>query len=299
MKRCGRIHDIIFIYSKSSKFTWNTIYTPYTDEYLKSEYRHKASGGRRYKETDLTAAKPGGDVEFAWNVKRPLGRRAKWEADLSNEHQNPKANYEYKSVTPYDGRYWAYSKANLIGFAKSDHLIHRKTGMPRLIQFADEMPGIPLQDFWDDIPPVAGKQDLGYPTQKPLALLQRIVSLASNEGDTVLDPFCGCGTTIHAAQMLKREWIGIDVTHLAISLIEKRLKDAFPGVLFKVHGTPKDLKGARALSAQDKYQFQWWAVSLVDAVPFGGKKRRVLIVGLTESFISNQKERLLRRRLFP
>ena len=145
--------------------------------------------------------------------------------------------------------------------------------MPRLIQFADEMPGIPLQDFWDDIPPVAGKQDLGYPTQKPLALLQRIVSLTSNEGDTVLDPFFGCGTTIHAAQMLKREWIGIDVTHLAISLIEKRLKDTFPGVLFKVHGTPKDLKGARALSAQDKYQFQWWAVSLVDAVPFGGKKK--------------------------
>src|SRR5258706_14863201 len=88
-----------------------------------------------------------------------------------------------------------------------------------------------------------------------------------------LIPFCGCGTTIHAAQKLKREWIGIDITHLAISLIEKRLKDAFPGIVFEVHGTPKDLDGARALSEQDKYQFQWWAVSLINAVPYGGKKK--------------------------
>jgi hypothetical protein len=96
---------------------------------------------------------------------------------------------------------------------------------------------------------------------------------SSSEGDTVLDPFCGCGTTIHAAQKLRRNWIGIDVTHLAISLIEKRLKDAFPGIAFDVHGTPKDLDGARALAEQDKYQFQWWAVSLVDAIPYGGKKK--------------------------
>jgi hypothetical protein len=87
------------------------------------------------------------------------------------------------------------------------------------------------------------------------------------------DPFCGCGTTIHAAQKLGRKWIGIDITHLAISLIEKRLKDAFPGIAFDVHGTPKDLDGARALAEQDKYQFQWWAVSLANAVPYGGKKK--------------------------
>ena len=96
---------------------------------------------------------------------------------------------------------------------------------------------------------------------------------ARNEGDIVLDPFCGCGTAVHAAQKLKREWIGIDITHLAISLIEKRLKDAFPGIQYEVHGTPKDLDGARALAERDKYQFQWWAVSLVNAVPFAGKKK--------------------------
>jgi len=103
--------------------------------------------------------------------------------------------------------------------------------------------------------------------------MERIVQASSNPGDTVLDPFCGCGTTIHAAQKLKRQWIGIDVTHLAISLIEKRLSDAFPGIKHEVHGTPKDLEGARDLAARDKYQFQWWAVSLVNAVPFGSKKK--------------------------
>lgn len=112
-----------------------------------------------------------------------------------------------------------------------------------------------------------------YPTQKPLALLERIITASSNEGDVILDPFCGCGTAVHAAQKLGREWIGIDVTHLAISLIEKRLRDAFPGIPFEVHGTPKDLASAEDLASRDKYQFQWWAVSMVDALPFGGKKK--------------------------
>ena len=89
----------------------------------------------------------------------------------------------------------------------------------------------------------------------------------------MLDPFCGCGTAVHAAQKLGRSWIGIDVTHLAISLIERRLKDAFPGIAFEVHGTPKDIEGARDLAFRDKYQFQWWAVSLIDAQPYGGKKK--------------------------
>jgi site-specific DNA-methyltransferase (adenine-specific) len=114
---------------------------------------------------------------------------------------------------------------------------------------------------------------LGYPTQKPLALLERMLLASSKVGDVVLDPFCGCGTTVHAAQKLNRSWIGIDITHLAISLIERRLKDAFPDVAFDVHGTPKDLASALDLARRDKYQFQWWAVSVVDARPFGGKKK--------------------------
>jgi len=139
----------------------------------------------------------------------------------------------------------------------------------------DETKGATLQDVWVDIdPPNSGSAEfLGYPTQKPLALLERIIESSSDEGDLVLDPFLGGGTTSHAAERLKRRWIGMDVTHLAVSLVERRLHAAFPGAKFDVHGTPKDLDGARALAAQDKYQFQWWAVSLVDAVPFGGKKK--------------------------
>lgn len=132
----------------------------------------------------------------------------------------------------------------------------------------------PCPDWWDiSILNPNSKERLSYPTQKPLALLDRIIRASSNEGDVVLDPFCGCGTAVHAAQKLRRRWIGIDITHLAISLIEKRLNDAFPGIKYEVHGAPKDLDGARDLANRDKYQFQWWAVSLVRAVPFGGKKK--------------------------
>jgi hypothetical protein len=158
-------------------------------------------------------------------------------------------------------------------YAVKGRLVFASSGMPGYKRYLDEMPGVPLQNEWDDIRPATGKESLGYPTQKPIALLERIILASSREGDVVLDPFCGCGTTIHAAQKLNRKWIGIDITHLAISLIQKRLRDAFGPIEIDIHGTPKDLDGARALAVQDKYQFQWWAVSLVDAVPYGGKKK--------------------------
>jgi site-specific DNA-methyltransferase (adenine-specific) len=147
--------------------------------------------------------------------------------------------------------------------------------MPRLAQFADEMPGVSLQDLWLDIPPLSAKaqERLGYPTQKPLALLERIIAASSNEGDVVLDPFCGCGTAVHAAQKLGRQWIGIDVTHLAIGLIEKRMQQAFPELTFEVKGRPQSLSAAQNLAERDKHQFELWALSVVDAVPWkGGRK---------------------------
>ena len=117
------------------------------------------------------------------------------------------------------------------------------------------------------------KERLGYPTQKPVALLERILAASSNEGDLVLDPFCGCGTTVHAAEKLKRQWIGIDVTHLAISLIESRLRKAFPGIAYEVHGVPKDEGGARALAEKDKHEFQKWVTIFAGAIPYkDGKK---------------------------
>ena len=273
MRRYGRIRDVILFYTKSRDYTWNPLYTCYSNEYALTEYRHIAADNRLYKETDVTAAKPGGDTSYEWRVKRPVDLTCRWQTDLTEEYRKPKVGWKYKAVKPYERRYWAYSKANLIAFAESGHLIHRETGMPRLMQFADKMPGVSLQDNWDDIQIASGSEDLGYPTQKPLALLERIVSASSNEGDLVLDPFCGCGTTVHAAQKLNRRWIGIDVTHLAIHLIQRRLKDAFPGIQFDIAGVPKGLDGARALALQDKYEFQKWALAMIDAQPYkGGKK---------------------------
>jgi len=204
LKQMGRIHDTIYFYSKSADpatWRWNIVYTEYGSDYVKSNYRLVEEGtGRVYKSTDLTAAKPGGDT-----------------------------SYEWKGRTPTDGRYWAYSKENMAKFEAEGRLYYSSTGLPRLKQYLDEMPGISLQDIWTDIPPISSHaaEKLGYPTQKPVALLERIISASSNEGDVVLDPFCGCGTTIAAAQNLNREWIGIDVTHLAVGLQKLRLKDTF------------------------------------------------------------------------
>jgi DNA modification methylase len=271
MRRCGKIRDILLVYTKSDEYTWNPQYTPYTEAYLESEYRHKTKDGRFYKQTDLTAAKPGGDTEYDWPVKRPVGK-TKWEPDLTHEFEKPKDDWEYKQVRPYDGRYWAYSIANLTEFAKAGKLHHRKTGMPRLMQYADEMPGIVLQDLWDDISPELGNRDLGYPTQKPEALLERILMASSNEGDVVLDPFCGCGTAIAVAHKLHRQWIGIDITHLAIALLRFRLKASFGDVEVSVVGEPEAETDAAELAANDPYQFQCWVLGKVGARPAEVKK---------------------------
>ena len=147
--------------------------------------------------------------------------------------------------------------------------------MPRFKRYLKNMTGVAAQDVITDITPISAhaKERLGYPTQKPLALLERILQASSNSGDLVLDPFCGCGTTIAAAQKLGRRWIGIDITHLAISLQKYRLKDAFslePGKDYQVIGEPVSLESARQLARDDRFQFQWWALSLVKARPFGG-----------------------------
>ncbi|MBN2583309.1 MAG: restriction endonuclease [Planctomycetes bacterium] len=282
MRRCGRIRDILLVYTKSQDYTWNPQYTAYSDDYLQTEYRHVMADGRHYKETDCTAAKPGGDTEYEWRVKRPARKGVGWEADLANEYLKPKAGVEYKGVLPYRGRYWAYSKENMAAFARAGNLIHRSTGMPRIVHFADEMPGVSIQDLWDDIPPVSGNQDMGYPTQKPIALLHRVISASSNPGDVVLDPFCGCGTTIDAVETLNREhpdqpprkWIGIDVTHLSINLIKHRLTRFSPPPEYDVQGEPASVAGAAALAGQDPYQFQFWALGLVGARPSGGKPKK-------------------------
>ncbi len=241
----GRVHDVIFFYTRSDKYVWNQLYGPLDQAYVETHYTQVDEAGRRFRWDNLSG--PGGAAKG-------------------------NAYYELLGVKGF----WRYSEDNMSKLlAQGRVAIPPRGKMPACKRFLDESKGTALQSVWDDIPPLnsQAQERLGYPTQKPLALMERIISASSSEGDLVLDPFCGCGTTIHAAQKLNRRWIGIDITHLAISLIEKRLNDAFPGIQYEVHGTPKDLEGARDLALRDKYQFQWWAVSLVNAVPFGGKKK--------------------------
>jgi len=249
-RRWGPVHDTILLYGKSDEYVWNPVFAPYEDSYLDAFYTHKDENGRRWRRSDLTGA----------------GVR----------HGETGQPWHGIDVTA-KGRHWAWPPA-MLDKMDAEGRIHwpaKAGGMPMLKRYLEEQSGQPIQDVITDIPPMhnLSSERLGYPTQKPLPLLERIIRASSNAGDTILDPFCGCGTAVHAAEKLGRNWIGIDVTHLAISLIERRLRDAFPGVAFDVHGTPTDLEGACDLANRDKYQFQWWAVSLVDAVPFGGRKR--------------------------
>jgi site-specific DNA-methyltransferase (adenine-specific) len=252
------ITDTIFYYAKSDATRFNVIRRELGEEYQSKFYRHRDADGRIYRLSDMSAPEGGGMAAINKISGKPNG----W--------------YEWRGYQPPQ-RGWCYSPETMERLYSEGriHCPDDKDKRPALKRYLDENKGHVVGNLWDDINSLnaAGREGLGYPTQKPLALLERIISASSNPGDVVLDPFCGCGTAIHAAQKLGRQWIGIDITHLAISLIEKRLKDAFPGIAFEVHGTPKDLASARDLAERDKYQFQWWAVSMVDALPFGGKKK--------------------------
>ncbi len=246
--RYGRIHDVILFYSKAPNYFWNKIHTSYSDAQLK---RYKEDeNGRLYTAQDLTASRPN-----------------------SNS-----GKFEWRGTFPSEGRGWGYTIEQLEKWWKEGRILCKKDGTPRmdgLKVYLDDMPGKPLQDVWTDIPRISNTsaERLGYPTQKPEALLERIIQASSNEGDTVLDPFCGCGTTVAASQRLGRRWIGIDITHLAISLIKHRLHFAYgEDAKYVVTGEPVDLEGAKALADQDKFQFEYWALGLVGARPFEQKK---------------------------
>ena len=223
----GRIHDVILYYSRGKAWTWNPVYTEYDRNYIDSFYKHIDDGTRRrYRKDNLTAAKPGGDTRYEWRVKRP--HDGKWRADLEEEWRTaPLDGWEYRGIPPYSNRYWAYSKDRMREFAHQDRLVYAKTGTPSYKRYLDEMPGVPLQDVWTDIGPVGprARERTGYPTQKPLALLDRIIRTSSNEGDTILDPFCGCATACIAAQELQRQWVGIDISSKAADLVRDRMRD--------------------------------------------------------------------------
>ncbi len=243
-RRLPASHDIIFSYQKSERVTWNNdeMFVPYDPNDLKvsiaTKYRYKDQSGRLYRLDNLINPNP----------------------------DRPNLTYEFLGVN----RVWRWTKERMEEAYKKGLIVQTKPGIvPQLKRYLDEQRGMPITDVWTDIPPInsQAKERLGYPTQKPLPLLERIISASSNPGDIVLDPFCGCGTAIVAAEKLGRKWAGVDITHLSIALQKYRLQEAFPDAQFEVKGEPETIGAARFLAEQDRFQFEWWALSLVRARP--------------------------------
>jgi site-specific DNA-methyltransferase (adenine-specific) len=241
--------DSIFFYSKSPDYHFTSIFKEYTEKYVDQFYRFKESDGRRYRLISMIG--PGG-------------------AAKGNPH------YEFLGVL----KYWRYSKESMDRLLKQGLIVQTKPGsVPQRKQYLDQGKGVAIQSLWDDIEALgaSAKERLGYPTQKPEALLQRIITASSRPGDVVLDPFCGCGTALAVAQRLNRKWIGIDVTHLAIALIKTRLNDSYGlGITktYKVVGEPTALPDAEALAKEDRYQFQYWALGLLGARPIQSEQKK-------------------------
>ena len=270
--RYGPNHDIILFYSKSQIYTWNQVSQKYDESYIKSFYRHVDEKGR-YRLSDLTGAGVRyGDSGEPWRGVNPTEVGRHWAV--------PRAALLESSNEPVD----TLTSQQKLDLLDQMGLVYwpPKGRVPQRKRYLDESnPEMPVQSIWTDISPIGAqaRERLGYPTQKPEALLERIVSASSNEGDVVLDPFCGCGTAIAAAERLNRRWIGIDITHIAITLIRHRLHDTFKGELkpYEVLGQPQDVASALALATDSensgRYQFEWWALGLVDARPAQDRKK--------------------------
>ncbi len=270
-KKWGPISDNILFYTKSNDFAWNTVYQPYDRQYIDDYYRYEDERGR-YRVSDLTGAGTRqGDSGRPWRGVDPTISRRHWAIPRSTL-QAAYPGRELSALSVQE-RLDLLDEAGLVHWPKDGIVPQRK-------RYLDEGKGVPIQDIISDIGPLGAraKERLSYPTQKPEALLERIIHASSNEGDIVFDPFCGCGTTIAAAHKMNRRWIGIDITHLSIALQKYRLQNQFElvsGADYDVIGEPVTVDAARALAHdpdnEGRYQFEWWALSLIGAKPTDGK----------------------------
>lgn len=253
-KRFGRITDTILYYGKGKEVTWNPQYTPYREEYYESHFK-KDDDGRWYRTVPLDAPRHG--------------------------KGSPGLLYDWKGKWPAKTRTWAIREEKMAEYEEEGRIKYTRTGTPTLLQYADEMPGVPLQNIWTDIPPVnpAARERVGYPTQKPESLLERIIVASSNPGDIVLDPFCGCGTTIAVAERLKRQWLGVDISPTAVNLMRRRILEATGGAtdarLIGMPTSEADLKGLK------HFEFQNWVMQEIAATPSARKTHDMGVDGLS------------------
>ena len=244
----GDVTDTIFYFSRGPSPTWNRPRMPLSEKNVATKYTMIDEAGRRFTTRDLR-----------------------------NPGVRPNLHYEYKGYQPHPNG-WSISREKMERYDLEGRLHFPKepSGRIRMKLYLDETEGRAMQTLWDDIPPInsQAQERLGYPTQKPIALLERIIAASSNPGDVVLDPFCGCGTAVDAAQKLGRQWIGIDITHLAIGLIEKRLREGYgDAVQFETIGVPKDKDSALKLAEEKPHEFQNWFCLKIGGFPLDGGRK--------------------------
>ena len=290
VQRFAPIHDTLLFYSKTEDYQWNNIKRPYMKGHV-AEYFVEDEGGWRtnYYGNVLTGSGTrNGESGKPWKGIDPTAKNRHWaiprklleeiDEDLSefSQHQKMDRLYELGYIKIREGQAWPIYEHYIKpedGQAVADIWAYQPYSEGTV--FGRES-GIDADVRWLS---TTDQERLGYPTQKPEALLERIINASSNEGDVVLDPFCGCGTAVAVAERLNRRWTGIDITHLAISLMKSRLRDSFGGDLrpYQVIGVPQDTASAQALAIESehdgRYQFEWWALSLVDARPAQDKKK--------------------------
>lgn len=270
-RRFGPVHDVILFYTASNKYTWNTLYRPYDESYIKSHFGNKSEEGEQYYTGDLTG--PGtrqGASGQAWREFNPTDKGRHWQP----------ASYLYEKYASMTGDDLAnYELLERLDKLDEVGLIYwpkKKGGFPRYKQFLADREGMPLQSVWTDIDAInsQAKDRMGYPTQKPLPLLDRIILSSTNPGERVFDPFCGCGTTIYSAIRNQREWVGCDIAILSIKLIRENLTERFrlvEGHDYVVDGIPTSVDGAQELFNKDPSTFQNWFVERVGGFPMQRK----------------------------
>jgi DNA modification methylase len=264
-KRFGRNADRLLFYTKTPNYIFNPIFCSYDEQYLENFYRYNDEKGN-FRLGDLTGAGlRDGESGKEWRGFNPTNIGRHWA--VPNKIINKLIGKEkVKSLGVFEKLELLYERG---------YITFSKNGIPSFRRYLSEMAGAPAQELWVDIPPISSQsgERQGYPTQKPETLLERIIKASSNDGDLVLDPFCGCGTTIAVAQSLHRPWIGIDITYLAIDVIKKRFEanGIMEGNHFLVEGEPKDVYSAKKLAEANPFQFQIWCVSRIDATPSESK----------------------------
>jgi len=290
--RYPNITDLILFYSKSDKTKFNTQHTLHADKTLMEWYQFlEFPDGTIRKMTKEELA----------NQSVPIGARRFNADNMTSPNPRPNLMYEYKGY-PFPPKGWRYSKEKMKELDEDGKLLFPKNKDGRIMRkrYLDEQKGVVVGDNWTDISQIRAtdQERLGYPTQKPKALLERIIQASSNEGDTVLDAFCGCGTTIDAAEALHRNWIGVDISPIAISLIKRRLKDTYGEHLnrFEVRGTPTDEQSAIELWKQNPFAFQdWWLTEFeVFSTTFGTKGADKGIDGIAQYLTDPKTQKVIR-----